>query len=348
MLRRLHIGVWVWPVVLAGCQVFDPELIEEKAEFPAVRADGGPTREDAPASSGCTDAIELCNAKDDDCDDHVDEGADEACRLRHALSACASGGTCVIAECDEGYLDCNARSSDGCEQATTELTCGTCGTRCLDDGGLGLPDAGPTQVGTLDAATGGDIGSAAGSSSAAGSAAGTGGGGGSDAGMPPTNMGTMEPACVPKTERCNQADDDCDKRVDETPANCALDACIASTPSYRGAACDRCACERCATQVTQCQNSMDAAWAKLCRDVTECYVMHTRAGDCGTNGDCYGSGSGPCAGEINLAAGGTSATDNSRTASGCGVSNPPRTACAAVSAYRDQCTRDRCATECAN
>ncbi|HMI93443.1 MAG TPA: hypothetical protein VK509_18855, partial [Polyangiales bacterium] len=156
------------------------------------------------------------------------------------------------------------------------------------------------------------------------------------------------PACMASNEVCNQKDDDCDGRSDEAPADCALEACIASTPSYRGAACDRCVCQRCATLVQQCQNHMDAKWKMLCRDVTECYVTHSRAGECGTSGDCYGTGSGPCADQIRLASGGTSATDGSRVASGCMVTSPPPTACSAVSAYRSQCTRDRCATECAD
>jgi hypothetical protein len=330
MVRSMHIGAWVWAASLVGCQVFDPTLLDESASFGAVRHDSGTPSAAVPDSDGCTDATELCNAQDDDCDGKVDEGATEACRLRHAVGACASGGTCVIAECDRGFLDCNTRPSDGCEQSTEELKCGMCGTACLDDGGLGLPDAGGVSVGSNDAAmTGGDV-----------TATGPGDGGGT--------AGNAAPDCVESPERCNQMDDDCDDKVDEAPANCALDACVAGTPSYRGTNCDRCVCQRCATQIGQCQNHSDARWAMLCRDVTECYVVRSRAGECGANDDCYGSGNGPCAGEINLAAGGTSATDRSQTASGCAASSPPTTACAAVTLYRDQCTRDLCATECAD
>lgn len=332
MLRCLQIGTWAWAVLLAGCQVYEPTLLDERGEFAATRADGGSGRAAPPATDGCTDAIELCNTEDDDCDGHVDEGAGAACRLRNALSACGSDGTCVIADCEQDYLDCNGRSSDGCEQATSALQCGVCGTRCLDDGGLVLPDS-SVQVGATDAAVE-PVDPAPNTPANDGAVA---------TNTPPE----QKPECVRGTETCNQKDDDCDDKVDEAPANCALDACIASTPSYRGARCDRCACERCGPLVAQCQNHMDARWAMLCRDVTECYVISSRAGDCGSNGDCYGSGNGPCAGEINLAAGGTSATDNSRTASGCTTTSPPTTACGAVSIYRNQCTRDRCAAECA-
>jgi hypothetical protein len=331
MVRSVHIGTWVSAVVLVGCQVFDPALLDESRSFSAAIArDGGPPSARPVDSDGCTDSTELCNDEDDDCDGEVDENADDSCRLPHAVGGCGSGGSCVIADCERGFLDCNSRSSDGCEQSTGGLQCGMCGTGCADDGGLLLPDA-SVQVGANDAAAGDvdevDL------------------GGARDAGQ---MTGGNEPGCVAGTETCNQRDDDCDDRVDEAPADCALEACVASTPSYRGAGCDRCVCRRCAMLVGQCQNHMDARWAMLCRDVTECYVIRSRAGECGTNGDCYGSGNGPCAGEIRLASGGSSETDSSRVTSGCAVASPPSTACAAVSAYRNECTRELCADECAD
>jgi hypothetical protein len=298
MVQSLHIGAWVSAFGLVGCQVFDPALLDESRSFgAAIRRDGGPSSPASPDSGTCMGGLERCNDRDDDCDGDVDEDADDGCRLANAIGGCASGGNCVIAECERGYLDCNGRSSDGCEQDSSELQCGLCGTACAEDGGLVLPDAGSTQVGLGDAAVG---------------------------------------------------DDDCDDKVDEAPANCALDACIATAPSYRGAACDRCVCQRCAPLVAQCQNHTDARWAMLCRDVTECYVTESRADRCGADDDCYGSGNGPCADEIRLASGGTSASDGSKVVSGCAVASPPSTACAAVSAYRAQCTRDSCANECAD
>jgi len=328
----MHIGPWVCAVVLVGCQVFDPALLDESASFAATSdRDGGPSSPTAPSSDGCTDATELCNDRDDDCNGEVDEGADDACRLAHAIGGCASGGTCVIAECERGYLDCNGRSADGCEQRTSELKCGMCGTACADDGGLLLPDAGGVAVGGARDAGPGDIDEVDPSN-------------GPDASQPPET----DPECVASAETCNQKDDDCDDRVDEGSGDCAVAACVATMPSYRGAGCDRCVCQRCAMHVQQCQNHMDARWAMLCRDVTECYVMQSRAGECGSSGDCYGTGNGPCADQIRLASGGTSATDGSRVGSGCTVASPPSTACAAVSAYRSQCTREACADECAD
>ena len=70
--------------------------------------------------------VERCSGVDDDCDGVVDEGFDIASNPEHcggcdrpcvgpnAVFGCAGGG-CVIAACDEGYLDVDGEASTGCE-----------------------------------------------------------------------------------------------------------------------------------------------------------------------------------------------------------------------------------------
>lgn len=54
------------------------------------------------------------------------------CSAAHGTSAC-QGRTCVVAECDPGYADCNAKPKDGCERDLTSdrHDCGACGVRCV-------------------------------------------------------------------------------------------------------------------------------------------------------------------------------------------------------------------------
>ena len=329
MVRSMHVGAWLRVVMVvvgaAGCRAFDPSLLDESAPFGEMRGRDSGSSESARDPDACTHTSELCNALDDDCDGKVDEDAESDCIFSHSVGACASAGQCVLADCETGYRDCNMRVQDGCEEPSGLVGC--------KNGSSGIPSrdaGGDVQVGvdTPPPSSGSD----------------------DDAGevtVTPPPSTDPAPSCVPGTETCNQRDDDCDGKVDEAPADCALDACVAGTPSYRGAACDRCVCQRCGTNLMQCQNNPDANWAMLCRDVTECYVTNSRANMCGTNEDCYGTGNGPCAAEINLASGGSSATDGSKAATACRASTTPDNPCAAVTQYRDQCVRDLCMTECA-
>jgi hypothetical protein len=173
-------------------------------------------------------------------------------------------------------------------------------------------------------------------------------GGQADTGTPPdppdagSDTGTPPPpadACVPATETCDSMD------VDES-LDCARMACVASTPSYRGMACDECACDQCGALLDLCQEHTDATWRQRCRDLVECYVVESRAGNCGSNNDCYMANTGPCAAEINLASGGSSATDGSQAATGCAAGSPPASACAAATNYRDGCTLSACMSDC--
>lgn len=108
---------------------------------------------------------EVCNARDDDGDGEVDEGFDTAtdprhcggcgsvCDLANAASACEAG-RCVVASCDEGFGDCNADPTDGCEAALdASPDCGACGNACAG-GAAGCADVmhpdGVTRRGCLE------------------------------------------------------------------------------------------------------------------------------------------------------------------------------------------------------
>jgi hypothetical protein len=52
------------------------------------------------------------------------------CPSAHASMAC-DGGKCVVASCNPGYADCNAKASDGCESNLSKpATCGSCNGAC--------------------------------------------------------------------------------------------------------------------------------------------------------------------------------------------------------------------------
>ncbi len=71
---------------------------------------------------------ETCNNVDDNCDGRVDETNE--CDFDNAESACVTG-QCRIAECFEGFDNCNVRLDDGCEQELNTVThCGQCNRPC--------------------------------------------------------------------------------------------------------------------------------------------------------------------------------------------------------------------------
>jgi hypothetical protein len=74
---------------------------------------------------------ERCNGQDDDCDRLIDEsGSGDLCKLQSATSVCVTG-TCLIASCDEGRVDCNDQAEDGCEATLDSIEhCGLCSNRC--------------------------------------------------------------------------------------------------------------------------------------------------------------------------------------------------------------------------
>lgn len=306
------LGAWL----VSGCNALDPALLERlrsPIEMPPV--DSG-TDESPPETPCVATGFERCNALDDDCDEEIDENADVSCVALNAMTMCGSEGRCLTLGCKPGFLDCNERSDDGCEHPAADGPCDMCsGPSC---GGM---DAGPDAAPPEDAEV-------------------------EDAADELDAEVDESDACVPQAEVCDGQDNDCNDQVDET-AECALERCVDTAPSYRGEECDRCVCEKCGAYTDDCQDNPNATWAMQCRAVLECYVVEARAGNC-NGADCYGVGGGPCAAEINLAAGGTSGTDTGPAiGGGCTATDPPTTACMAATNYRDHCTLDLCETECA-
>jgi hypothetical protein len=86
--------------------------------------------------SACMDevtaSVETCDLEDDDCDGDIDE--DATCTttgLDHALTAACQNGTCVPAQCQALWGDCNDSRSDGCETTLTTLDdCAACDQPC--------------------------------------------------------------------------------------------------------------------------------------------------------------------------------------------------------------------------
>lgn len=89
-------------------------------------------------------AAEICDQRDNDCDDVTDEGFDltsdlvhcgacgNVCEVVNATPACVDSA-CAVGTCLEPYDDCNGSVDDGCE---TDLTtsvehCGRCGEACV-------------------------------------------------------------------------------------------------------------------------------------------------------------------------------------------------------------------------
>jgi hypothetical protein len=305
------VGLSVCVLALSACEAFDSSKLE--ALLTPIDTPDDDQPDSGPGDEPCTPKAERCNGKDDDCDDEIDEQADEACMQPMASSVCASGGRCVIVSCADGYVNCNGEDDDGCEHDSVDGPCPMACTMCQDAGSDAGDDAGPKEDGAIEP-------------------------------VPDAEVDASD-ACIEQDEICDGEDNDCDDAVDET-TECAIQRCVATEPSFRGEACDRCVCEKCNQQRVNCQANQDATWRQLCTAVVECYVREDRAGNCGEDSDCYATGA--CTGEIHLAAGGADENDNGpAVAGGCTSTNPPTTACQAVSNYRDECTLDLCATECA-
>ena len=100
-------------------------------------------------------ATELCNGRDDDCDDVVDDGFDlltdeqncgscgNACALSEANAVC-TGGTCHVATCNAGWSNADGVSSNGCECSRNEAVANDSSSTAIYLGNL--PDSGATAT----------------------------------------------------------------------------------------------------------------------------------------------------------------------------------------------------------
>lgn len=65
----------------------------------------------------------------------------DACKLTRASATCA-GGRCAIAACEQGYADCDPRTSNGCETDLSQAThCGACNAVCPSSAPFCAPTA---------------------------------------------------------------------------------------------------------------------------------------------------------------------------------------------------------------
>ncbi|MCB9594069.1 MAG: hypothetical protein H6719_15150 [Sandaracinaceae bacterium] len=131
----------------------DPTTLADWTGLPD-RIDGG---------VACTPATEACNGMDDDCDDRIDETFDfrtdpsncgrcgQSCdTIPNASGSCASS-VCQLDACDDGFGDCNADATDGCEASLRTATdCGGCGTPCTFPGATGDCATGTCALGACD------------------------------------------------------------------------------------------------------------------------------------------------------------------------------------------------------
>lgn len=124
---------------------------------PLARCDDGETRpceggsdvgECSPGIETCVDGtwgpcaerigptVELCDGRDNDCDDVVDGPvASASCGIPlRGSSASCSVGNCVVTGCLDRFLDCDEDFENGCEsELGTEASCGGCGDVCAWD-----------------------------------------------------------------------------------------------------------------------------------------------------------------------------------------------------------------------
>ncbi|MDD9938808.1 MAG: hypothetical protein OXT09_34790 [Myxococcales bacterium] len=313
--------MWLIAALALGsaCDAVDESLLMGRGEDGVM---AGPRDASAPPQpkADCAldfdpDAAELCNDLDDDCDGEVDEGAAASCELDRAVAACLPGGQCAVAECEDGFIDCNGEAADGCEIADADAPCG-CNQTCPSSVDAGV---GP---GTGDGEVDGD--EVDGDESSP-----------QDAGVPdPVDAGEPPPPeCEPSEEGCSGDDEDCDGEVDEGGV-CELQACIDGAYTRRGPDCDACACASCRPEMDRCQLSGDANTATLCQDLVTCYAEHPCV-------DCYSSGD--CTAEVHLASGATDPMDSSLASANCAVE--AEFPCAHATVYR-ACLDQFCAAEC--
>ncbi|MCL4751383.1 MAG: hypothetical protein KJ015_14515 [Myxococcales bacterium] len=86
------------------------------------------------AATGCPPGQKSCGAdcvKIDDPTTGCAQASCAPCSTAHAAAICV-GGACEVSQCANGFEDCNADGSDGCETdlKNDATSCGTCGQSC--------------------------------------------------------------------------------------------------------------------------------------------------------------------------------------------------------------------------
>ena len=220
----------------------------------------------------CVPQAEQCDGDDDDCDGETDEGTAVPCGTGTCLgvrpcNGAAGLGPCTAQEptpesCNAVDDDCNG-NADGFQEACSNMTCGT-GTCSNFVNGQGTCVGGPRAgkaCGTFAAFD--PRNNPGGNPASACAALGTKCICNPGNRTCPLNGNGTYTACVqevePRTEICNDLDDDCDGSIDEAPqVSCTTSAdCPPITPSCDGGTCQPadCSVNNCGGQLL-CQNGV--------------------------------------------------------------------------------------------
>jgi len=106
--------------------------------------------------SSCDDGFDDCNGDPSDgCEASLNAPTDcgmcgVVCDVANATAGCPAGA-CTVGMCDDGFGDCNADATDGCETTLDALPdCGACGEMCAIANGTGGCDMGACVVASCD------------------------------------------------------------------------------------------------------------------------------------------------------------------------------------------------------
>lgn len=154
-------------LMCAACDVYDARLVTVRMQPDATvtrdagDADAADSGDDGGGEEQCiyvensefcpVHCPESCNGQDDDCDSFIDESSSgPLCKLQSATAVCV-GGSCLIAACQDGRVDCNGLAEDGCESELEDVEhCGSCSNRCELANATPACDAGQCTIASCD------------------------------------------------------------------------------------------------------------------------------------------------------------------------------------------------------
>lgn len=138
--------------VLVACKRIDEGLLDPPRDAGGDAASDGAVTDagdgsveppdaasDASMNDACVPAVEACNNRDDDCDDVIDNGADQWCEgvILNAEAACdlrAGEPVCFAVLCHDNFWSCDGLPENGCEADYCD--CHVCPDDAgMDDGG---------------------------------------------------------------------------------------------------------------------------------------------------------------------------------------------------------------------